>query len=219
MAEEQTFEDWIAAIGGITENGRSKLEKATIVSLVAINLLTEEDIDEIRLGLGDRVIFKAGWRKLLGVQEPTKASPTIEQILPEDPPLSTTSVRFTLSDVAELLKKLPTAPVAPVASTSQEAPQVPQGAHSRFGDQSAVTALSLGKNKALRDLAASLGHQAPADSLPLHFYSREHSEKGERCLLPINFATVLGGFVIIYDVMKYICMRLEASRLTSINLC
>jgi hypothetical protein len=33
---EPSFEEWIASIGGLTENGRSKIEKATIVSMTAV---------------------------------------------------------------------------------------------------------------------------------------------------------------------------------------
>ena len=56
---EPNFEEWMLSIGGITENGKSKLKKATIVNLAAVPLITEEDIDEIRLGVGDLAIFKA----------------------------------------------------------------------------------------------------------------------------------------------------------------
>ena len=107
MAEELNFEQWIESIGGLTENGRSKLEKATIVSLAAVRLITEPDIDEIRLGLGDRVIFKAGWKTLTGA--PDKATPIVEQISddPPPPPPNHGSGHFSLQDLAELLKTLP----------------------------------------------------------------------------------------------------------------
>jgi hypothetical protein len=100
---EPTFEDWIALIGGITKNGRSKLGKATIVSLASIRLITEEDIDEIRLGLGDRAIFKQGWRALRGLPDTTKASPepTDDSTNTSDsPPARTEPSLYTLSDFA-----------------------------------------------------------------------------------------------------------------------
>jgi hypothetical protein len=61
-----TLDEWLISIGNLTEHGRSKLEKGTIVNLAAVRLISEADIDEIRLGVGDRAIFKAGWRALIG---------------------------------------------------------------------------------------------------------------------------------------------------------
>jgi hypothetical protein len=197
---EQTFEQWLEAIGGITENGRSKIEKATIVNLAAVRLISEEDIDEIRLGLGDRVIFKAGWRALIGdTAAAAKASDDSNSRDPprtEDPPSFRQSTsHYTVSEFTELLKLLPSsAPSAP-ASPSPRGLQQSQAARS-FGDPTArVTAQSLSKNQALRELAASLGQPPPAEQLSLDHYSPDQDDKGEKCLLPINFATVIGGFV------------------------
>jgi hypothetical protein len=96
-----------------------------------------------------------------------------------------------------LLKNLPSTPtVLRPENTAAQALQQAQGAHSRFGEQAAqVTGQTLGKNIALKELAASLGLQTPADTIPLDQYSFDSNDKGERCLLPVNFATVVGGFI------------------------
>ena len=184
---EPNFEEWIAQIGGITENGRSKLEKATIVSMASIRLITEEDIDEIRLGLGDRAIFKQGWRAVKGLPDTTKASPEPTEDLTNifEGTSSTTRTEpslYTLSDFAELLKRLPATPTAPrPENTATPTLQQAQGACSHFGEQAAqVTVQTLSKNIALKELAASLGLQAPADTIPLDHYSFDSNDKGER---------------------------------------
>jgi hypothetical protein len=164
---DPTFEEWLESIGGITENGRSKIEKASIVNLAAVRLITELDIDEIKLGIGDRAIFKAGWRTLIGdTTVQNKASDVPNP--PQDPPASRPPTgHYTLSELAELLKLLPSASVSTPASPSPQTFQQSQGARS-FGDPTArVTAQTLSKNQALRDLAASLGQPPAAEQLSL----------------------------------------------------
>jgi hypothetical protein len=156
-------------------------------------LITEIDIDEIRLGLGDRVIFKAGWRALTGeIQKSPNAEQPPRVEIPIEMIQRTENSQFTLSDLAELLKILPnTGTATPPRATLQQ----PQGARSRGEEPPLVTAQTLSKNTALRALVASLGQQPTAESLALDYYSYDQNEKGERCLLPINFVTVIGGFV------------------------
>ena len=48
MAEENiSLDEWLTSIGGITEAGRTKLEKATIVSVNVVKLLEDDDINQI----------------------------------------------------------------------------------------------------------------------------------------------------------------------------
>jgi hypothetical protein len=47
------LENWIQSIGGFSQVGRSKLEKATIISLEVMKYIKESDIEEIKLRLGD----------------------------------------------------------------------------------------------------------------------------------------------------------------------
>jgi hypothetical protein len=61
MEDSAALHQWYVDIGGITEIGRSKVEKATIVSLGTVKNLTLEDILEVKLGIGDRANFRAGW--------------------------------------------------------------------------------------------------------------------------------------------------------------
>ena len=181
------LDEWLISIGNLTEHGRSKLEKGTIVNLAAVHLISEADIDEIRLGVGDRAIFKAGWRALIGITvTPTDTSD------PGDAPITAAqgTSHYSLTDLAALLKILPT---STPSIASVRAPHQPQASNSHASDAaSRVTAQSLGQNQALRDLAASLGHPPVTESLPLDHYAQD-ADKGERCLLPINFATVLGA--------------------------
>jgi hypothetical protein len=137
MEGDLTFEQWLESIGGITESGRSKLEKATIVSLTAVRLITEHDIDEIKLALGDRAIFKAGWKKLNGVTQPTVTTgenPGPSNTGGPEPGPSTSHTSYSFSDIAELMKLLPqaTSP-APVVTSPAQALQQTQSVRSRFG--------------------------------------------------------------------------------------
>ena len=47
MADPMTLDEWLVDIGGITEGGRAKLEKATIVNLISVKLLTLEECTEL----------------------------------------------------------------------------------------------------------------------------------------------------------------------------
>jgi hypothetical protein len=81
MAETDgiSLDEWLSGIGGITEAGRTKLEKAKVVSVAVVKLLSQEDIDQIRLGIGDRAVFKCGWQKIRSVK--TLIPPVVEQAL------------------------------------------------------------------------------------------------------------------------------------------
>ena len=57
VEDAEALRKWLTDIGGITEGGCSKLEKATIVNLTAVKHLTLDDINEVKLGVGDRDIF------------------------------------------------------------------------------------------------------------------------------------------------------------------
>ena len=59
----ESFEQWTEYIG-LTKNRKEKLEKVTVCSIQAVRCLTEDDIVEIKLGVGDRGLFRAGWNNL-----------------------------------------------------------------------------------------------------------------------------------------------------------
>jgi hypothetical protein len=198
--ENMSLEEWISSIGGISEAGMSKLEKATIISVQAVKAISEEDINEVKLGVGDRALFKAGWRKLTGISDKIVEPPKVEPPKVEGPPIPPRSpsivtaeaASYSLADFAELLKVLPAASLAASVQPLQQ-PVVPAVPVRRFGvAPEEVTPQTLSKNQALRDLASSLGHNIVKDSLDLDYYA-EKGCKGEKCLLPVNFATVLGG--------------------------
>jgi hypothetical protein len=210
-AKEPTLEEWITEIGGLSEAGRNKLEKATIISLAAVKAISEQDIEDVKFGLGDRAVFRAGWRKLTGVAAPVavRKQSVSERLSSMTPPparrpspprrpsqpiasadgaaesVSSGEPKYFLADFAELLKVLP----------SKSAPVLPSviAPVRRFGVASDdVTPQTLSKNQALRDLASSLGHQIVKDTLDLDYYA-DKGQKGERYLLFVNFTTVLGG--------------------------
>ena len=58
------LEEWIDSIGGLTERGRKTLDKNAIVNLTCVKYLTEQDIEELQLAIGDRVVFRNGWQAL-----------------------------------------------------------------------------------------------------------------------------------------------------------
>jgi hypothetical protein len=110
MAEggEIPFDEWLLKIGGITEDGKIKLEKSTVVSTTAVKFLTSEDIAEIRLGVGDRGIFKAAWQSLqTESQEKDDSTPR-----PREPPSYPSgsdeeSRMYSIHDIAKYFGSLP----------------------------------------------------------------------------------------------------------------
>ena len=101
MAEggEISFEDWLLQIGGITEDGRRKLEKATVVSTTAVKYLTLDDITEIKLGVGDRGIFRAAWQALQPSDQPKPSIPSSDA--------SEDSLLYLISDISKFMRSLP----------------------------------------------------------------------------------------------------------------
>jgi hypothetical protein len=208
MAEEISLDEWLASIGGITEAGRTKLEKATIVNVNVVKLLEEEDINQIRLGIGDRAVFKAGWESVRSVKR-TLASPEVPvvPVVPEEEgavaaPISRERL-YSIEDLSKFLGGLGREPAGTgaslgggrlqepaVASTSASVPlRVPSPADRDLP----VTVKSLAKDRLLSRLASEYVTEGLANTLSL---TDLQLDRGEKPLLPINFCTVLNGGII-----------------------
>ena len=195
MAEggELSFEDWLLKIGGITEDGRRKLEKATVVSTIAVKYLTLEDIAEIKLGVGDRGIFRAAWQAL-------------QADLPTSPPSSSDvtdeSRLYTISEISKFMGGLPRSgsskdpTTGPVTHQSRDGRREALEAASGIGVVSNigadVTSRVLAKDKLLSRLASEYVQGGLRDTLSLQDLQLA-GVQGEKLLLPVNFATVFNG--------------------------
>ena len=208
MAEggEITFDEWLLKIGGITEDGKKKLEKSTVVSTTAVKFLTSEDIAEIRLGVGDRGIFKAAWHSLqIESQEKDDSTPR-----PREPPSYPTgsdeeSRMYSIHDIAKYFGSLPQ-PTAgnPGPSTSGSTLRPPSsdgrtealaaaGAIGTAANTGAeITPRILAKDRLLSRLAAEYAQGGIRDTLSIHELNLATAQ-GEKVLLPVNFATVFNG--------------------------
>ena len=101
-----TFKEWLTDIGGMTEAGRSKLEKATVVNLAAVKLMTLDDILEIKLRVGDRAIFKAGWEALTAVNVLLRTPPPAVDSVDSVQSLQEVSTRAKTLNFIQLLKSV-----------------------------------------------------------------------------------------------------------------
>jgi hypothetical protein len=207
---EPSFEEWLDYIG-LTKQGREKLEKATVCSLKAVQCLSSEDISELKLGVGDRGLFRFGWE---AVKNPT-GSPSKKSPLPEaeepitsaDPklPASTDSEAkiYSISDIAKFLGQSPSASrsidpserLGAVGGISEGGLQsVPNiGARISSRASSGVTAKTLAKDQLLNRLAGQFAQGGLQDTLSLQELSLAGLIKGEKALLPVNFVTIFSG--------------------------
>jgi hypothetical protein len=205
-----TLDEWLVEIGGITEQGRGKLEKATIVSLTTVRHLTESDIHEIKLGIGDRAVFLAGWAALRAPKETlvtSGESPAVPIVVPvvseEEAQL------FSVSDITKFFGALGGARSKHGGLGLQHAKQSLDGRAEALAAASVlsaggrktvpgrlgpdVTPRVLAKDNLLNRLAASYVNAGLEETLSLQ--DLKIAEQGEKLLLPINFCTVLSGIV------------------------
>jgi hypothetical protein len=194
MAEEayEEFLRWLEAIGGVCKGGLEKLEKSAISSVRAC--LTLDDINEIWLAIGDRGIFRAGWSELVspsqspgpgpGPGPDTKDPPSYDD---SDPDLK----QYSISDITKffgtpgaqgLTPGQQLKSVLPHQQSSVITPRHPEP----------VTTKTLAKDKLLNRLAVEYAQEGIKDTLSLQELALGLT-KGEKVLLPINFATVFVG--------------------------
>jgi hypothetical protein len=212
MATEPTFEEWLDYVG-LTKQGRDKLEKATVCSIKAVQFLTVEDIVELRLGVGDRGLFRYGWEALRTPSDKGKSpEPTPEEPTPEeyssksDIPTSTDAEAkiYSISDIAKFLGHSPSAvsglnpPPAVLGAVggvqgiaSQGIPNI--GARLSSRASTSVTAKTLAKDQLLNRLASQFAQGGLQDTLSLQELSIAGLIKGEKALLPVNFVTIFSG--------------------------
>ena len=172
---EIPFDEWLLQIGGITEDGKKKLEKCTVVSTTAVKFLTGEDIAEIRLGVGDRGIFKAAWQALIASE---KTSDPPKEPEPEPSP-STVSRTYSIEEIARYFGSISQPPVVnPVnqgasGSTLQQ-PSVDGRAEALAAASGirptdpGITSRILSKDRLLSQLAAEYAQGGIQDTLSNH---------------------------------------------------
>jgi hypothetical protein len=193
-----TLDDWILQIGGLTDGGRKRLDKAGIVSLAAVKHLSLSDIDEIQLVVGDRGIFRDGWITLT----------TPERIIPTEPfksalegldgtkskvTVSETEKLYTIKQISEFFGGLPgSASIqTPGAAAVEGLRRLPgAGVKATLAD---VTTKTLAKDRVLNSLASSYLEGGVRDTFSIQdlTLSELAGLKGEKLLLPVHFATVL----------------------------
>jgi hypothetical protein len=189
------YMEWLEKI---TEDGRKKLEKATVVNVDSVRYLTLEEILEIRLGVGDRGVFRAYWQSLqVKDKEPE----------PKVSDSSDVSERhserlYTIEEVAKycagggvpLQQPVSTVAAAHSVDGRTEAIAAARGINTgvpAIGVE--VTSQVLAKDRLLNRLASQYAQGGILDSLSLQDLNLINGQKGEKILLPINFCTVLNG--------------------------
>jgi hypothetical protein len=199
LTDMEEFEDWIVQIGGITEDGRKKLEKATVVSVTAVKHLTVEDIAEIRLCVGDRGIFRAAWQQLQ-----TTAKEPEEPVVPiVEPPVTDEESRlYSIREISKYFGGLPPrqdpnrASGSGIQHPSRDGRTEALAAASAIGTAANagadVTSRVLAKDRLLTRLAAEYAQGGVQDALSIQQLNLA-TFQGEKVLLPVNFATVFNG--------------------------
>jgi hypothetical protein len=193
------LDEWLSSIGGITEAGRSKLEKAAIVSLTVVKCLTIEDLNEVKLNVGDRAIFRTGWEKITAKVPEKELVEKESPVVPIVPEVEASAKLFSIEEISKFFGQLSTrektgsvlqqlSGVKRAASTSSTGPQ-PEG--SVAGAAADVNVNTLSKDRLLNRLAADYIGSNVSDSLVADI----RLDRGEKPLLPINFATVFNGVV------------------------
>jgi hypothetical protein len=209
----ESFEQWTEYIG-LTKNGKEKLEKATVCSIQAVRCLTEDDITEIKLGVGDRGLFRAGWNSLrlpTELPEPLKTD-TADAVVDHSNRVSSTGLPtgtdvdvkvYSIADVAKFLGQnrsessvqVPTSQgaVAGASGSSFMVDSSRLGTHTSARAASNVTAKTLAKDSLLNRLAGQFAQGGLQDTLSLQELSLAGLVKGDKALLPVNFVTVFTG--------------------------
>jgi hypothetical protein len=209
----ESFDEWLLSIGGLTEAGRQKLEKATVVSVLSVRHLTQEDIGEIRLGVGDRGILRAAWQDLQTpvvkakgpVDSPEQPIPE-RQHIPERPEDSEQKL-YSIKDISRFFGAVGPHGVGiqqPSSDGRLEALAAARGIQGGSGPPigsggppigADVTSGVLAKDRLLNRLAAEYVSGSTGgirDTLSLQDLNLI-GFKGEKILLPVNFATVFNG--------------------------
>jgi hypothetical protein len=196
-----SFDELLDQIGGITKAGREKLDKATVVSLAAVKFLTLDEILEMKLSVGDRGIFRAGWESL---QAPKELKDLPKPIEPEeDKESSKKSESEKLYSIAEISKFFGQSPPVSGAAGGSTLQQSTDGRLEALAAAAAiksthagaaVTVQTLAKDKLLSKLASEFVTDGLKDTLTLQELAI--LGKGEKALLPINFCTVFNGIAI-----------------------
>ena len=197
------FDEWTEYVG-LTKNGKEKLEKATVCSVQAVKCLTEDDIVEIRLGVGDRGLFKAAWKALSVPSELPEYSPDPNKPAAESVSAHVSSLNFptgvdteskvySIADVAKFLGQTPSVPSASGVSTLLTGVTPIVGARTSTRAASSVTAKTLAKDQLLNRLAGQFAQGGLQDSLSLQELSIAGLLKGDKALLPVNFVTIFTG--------------------------
>jgi hypothetical protein len=203
-----SFDEWLDQIGGITKAGREKLEKSTVVSLTAVKFMTLDEILEVKLGVGDRGIFRAGWESL---QAPKQLGDLPKPLSDseDDKADSTKKVDgekvdgeklYTIAEITKFFGQSP--PVlgatggVPLHQSSDGRLEALAAAASikSTPSVSTVTVQTLAKDKLLSRLASEFVSEGLKDTLTLQELAI--LGKGEKALLPINFCTVFNGIAI-----------------------
>jgi hypothetical protein len=202
MDPDISIDEWLDTIGGITKIGREKLEKATVVSLTAVRCLSEEDIVEIKLSVGDRGVFKAGWESLRLPKDLPKPLETPEEEAKLEPDKS-----YTIADLCKFFGQSSLGATGgasggvPLQQPSQDgrvealtAAGAINAARPKAKASNEVTVHTLAKDKLLNRLAADFVQEGVKDTLSLQELNL--FSKGEKALLPINFCTVFSGIAL-----------------------
>jgi hypothetical protein len=211
MDPSEEFKSWIAAIGGITKAGLEKLDKSAIVSLIAVRCLEPEDIVDLKLAVGDRVIFRAGWQTLVSktTAEELGGCPLPPKIPSKPPPedIDPEAKIYSVNDISKFLGQ-PQASALKAGQTLQEpdssggrveALRAAAALHPSNSGRGAtrhsepVTAKELAKDRLLNRLAAEFAQDGVKDSLSLQDLAIAGIFKGEKALLPVNFVTIFTG--------------------------
>jgi hypothetical protein len=197
-----TFEEWSDRIG-ITRQGKEKLEKATVCSLLAVKCLSEEDIQEIRLGVGDRGLFRAGWNILREPIVSPKPTSEIKGTGEEDrhsvpqgvapPPVDPEAKIYSVADVAKFLGQSSSVAGAVIPSIAEIGRDSNNSGRVSSRAASAVTVRTLAKDQLLNRLSSQFVQGGLQETLSIQELSLAGLLKGEKALLPVNFVTIFTG--------------------------
>jgi hypothetical protein len=202
MSLEVSFDEWLDQIGGITKAGREKLDKATVVSLVSVKYMTLEEILEVKLRVGDRGVFRAGWESL---QAPKELKDLPKPLSDGDEDKSDSGKKVEpekLYTIGEITKFFGQSTAVSGASGGLPLQQSPDGRLEALAAVAAlkpsvnagVTVQTLSKDKLLNRLASEFVSEGLKDTLNLQKLAI--LGKGEKALLPVNFCTVFNGISI-----------------------
>ena len=197
MAEggELLYMEWLERI---TEDGRKKLEKATVVSVDSVRFLSLEEILEIRLGVGDRGVFRAYWQSLqVKEKEPVQNVDPVVKVSESDGSEKHSERLYTIEEVAKYCAGGGVSIQQPLVAHSvdgrSEALAAARGISTAPAIGVDVTSQVLAKDRILNKLASQYAQGSILDTLSLQDLNLLGGNKGVKVLLPINFCTVLNG--------------------------